>query len=163
MKPHKQTKHKWHTMKKKHHNNPLLLTKLMASTNEIENSSNNYPLEPKTYPQRWVQLAYLSLLALLSDWICFSVAASPDSFEHAYPGSSAANLIDIFLFTNVVSCFLVTDVVAKFGLGKSIKGAAALMSVGCLLGKCALCPFFLWAFMMHMLTTAQPAGEAPFP
>lgn len=120
-------------MKKKHHNNPLLLTKHMASTNEIENSSNNYPLEPKTYPQRWVQLAYLSLLALLSDWICFSVAASPDSFEHAYPGSSAANLIDIFLFTNVVSCFLVTDVVAKFGLGKSIKGAAALMSVGCLL------------------------------
>ncbi len=120
-------------MEKEHHKNPLLLTKLMSSTNGSDESSYNYPLEPKTYPQRWVQLAYLSLLALLSDWICFSVAASPDSFEHAYPGASAANLIDIFLFTNVASCFLVTDVVAKFGLGKSIKGAAALMSVGCLL------------------------------
>lgn len=107
-----------------------------STSNESSNNNNknnNYPLEPKTYPQRWVQLAYLSILALLSDWICFSVAASPDSFEHAYPGASAANLIDIFLFTNVASCFFVTDVVAKFGLGKSIKGAATLMSVGCLL------------------------------
>lgn len=33
----------------------------------------------------------------------------------------------------MASCFLVTDVVAKFGLGKSIKGAATLMSIGCLL------------------------------
>ena len=90
-------------------------------------------MEPQVYPQRWTQLVYLSLLALLSDWICFSVAASPDSFEAAYPGSSAANLIDIFLFTNVASCFLVTDVVSKFGLEMSIKGAAGIMTVGCLL------------------------------
>ena len=90
-------------------------------------------LTPQVYPQRWVQLTYLSLLALLSDWICFSVAASPSTFESAYPGHSAASLIDIFLFTNVASCFVVTDIVAKFGLEFSIKGAAALMSLGCLL------------------------------
>lgn len=96
-------------------------------------SKSKYPIEPQVYPQRWTQLAYLSILALLSDWICFSVAASPDHFEHAYPGASAANLIDIFLFTNVASCFLVTDVVAKFGLEMSIKGAAGIMTLGCLL------------------------------
>eukprot|EP00565_Helicotheca_tamesis_P002599 CAMPEP_0185726186 /NCGR_PEP_ID=MMETSP1171-20130828/2240_1 /TAXON_ID=374046 /ORGANISM="Helicotheca tamensis, Strain CCMP826" /LENGTH=598 /DNA_ID=CAMNT_0028394489 /DNA_START=135 /DNA_END=1931 /DNA_ORIENTATION=+ len=89
--------------------------------------------QPQVYPQRWVQLLYLSLLALLSDWICFSVAASPSTFEAAYPGHSAASLIDIFLFTNVASCFLVTDTVARFGLEKSIKGAATLMAVGCAL------------------------------
>lgn len=112
----------------------------MSSTNGEVNGSgggggNNTPpkLEPQVYPQRWTQLIYLSLLALLSDWICFSVAASPDSFEHAYPGASAANLIDIFLFTNVASCFLVTDVVSKFGLEVSIKGAAGIMTIGCLL------------------------------
>ena len=114
----------------------------MSSTNgEGTNGSSStngelkdkYPMEPQVYPQRWTQLVYLSLLALLSDWICFSVAASPDSFEVAYPGSSAANLIDIFLFTNVASCFLVTDVVSKFGLEMSIKGAAGIMTVGCLL------------------------------
>ena len=66
----------------------------MSSTNGEVNGSgggggNNTPpkLEPQVYPQRWTQLIYLSLLALLSDWICFSVAASPESFEHAYPGS----------------------------------------------------------------------------
>jgi len=106
----------------------------MSSTNGEEvTNGNKFPMEPQVYSQRWTQLAYLSLLALLSDWICFSVAASPDGFEHAYPGASAANLIDIFLFTNVASCFLVTDVVAKFGLEKAIKGAAGIMTVGCLL------------------------------
>ena len=90
-------------------------------------------LKPQVYKQRWVQLAYLSLLALLSDWICFSVAAAPSTFESAYAGHSAANLIDIFLFTNVASCFLVTDTVSRFGLEKAMKGAAALMTTGCLL------------------------------
>ena len=98
-----------------------------------DNGEKPLQLEPRVYPQRWTQLFYLSFLALLSDWICFSVAASPDSFEHAYPGASAANLIDIFLFTNVASCFLVTDAVARFGLDLCIKGAAGLMTLGCLL------------------------------
>jgi len=103
------------------------------ATNGDSNNNSKYPIQPQVYSQRWIQLAYLSLLALLSDWICFSVAASPDGFEHAYPGASAANLIDIFLFTNVASCFLVTDVVSKFGLEKAIKGAAGIMTLGCLL------------------------------
>jgi len=89
--------------------------------------------EPKLYAQRWVQLAYLSALALLSDWICFSVAASPSTFEEAYPGHSAASLIDMFLFTNVATCFMVTDVVNRFGLKKAIQGASVVMTVGCLL------------------------------
>lgn len=107
----------------------------MSDTNGSANGiseKSKYPMQPQVYPQRWTQLLYLSFLALLSDWICFSVAASPDGFEHAYPGASAANLIDIFLFTNVASCFFVTDVVSKFGLEMSIKGAAAIMTVGCL-------------------------------
>jgi FLVCR family feline leukemia virus subgroup C receptor-related protein len=88
-------------------------------------------MHPQVYPQRWVQLGYLSILALLSDWICFSVAAAPETFERSFDGHSAASLIDIFLFTNVASCFLVTDVVAKIGLQRSIQGAAILMTVGC--------------------------------
>ena len=102
--------------------------------NDGSNGEIDYTkLEPKVYKQRWVQLAYLSMLALLSDWICFSVAASPSTFETAYAGHSAASLIDIFLFTNVASCFFVTDAVSKYGLEKAIKGAAALMATGCLL------------------------------
>lgn len=99
-----------------------------SSQNEIDLKN----LKPQVYQQRWVQLAYLSLLALISDWICFSVAAAPATYEASYAGHSAASIIDIFLFTNVASCFLVTDTVQKFGLGNSIKGASALMALGCL-------------------------------
>lgn len=54
---------------------------------------------PQVYPQRWIQLSYLSALALISDWICFSVAATPGVYEQNF-GHSAATIIDIFLFTN---------------------------------------------------------------
>jgi predicted MFS family arabinose efflux permease len=92
--------------------------------------ASNEP-EPRIYPQRWVQLFYLSLLALLSDWICFSVAALPETFESVYTPHTAASLIDLFLFTNVLSCFLVTDVVARIGLQRAIQGSAVLMTLGC--------------------------------
>ena len=84
----------------------------------------------RVYPQRWIQLAYLSALALMSDWICFSVAAAPTTYQNSF-GHSAASLIDMFLFMNVASCFVVTGVVDKFGMKKSIQGAAFLMAVGC--------------------------------
>ena len=107
-------------------------TRLLAKEANGDGEIDYSKLKPKVYPQRWVQLGYLSALALISDWICFSVAAAPSTFEAAYVGHSAASLIDIFLFTNVASCFLVTDTVSKFGLEKSIKGASILMAVGCL-------------------------------
>jgi len=87
-------------------------------------------IKPGVVPQRWVQLAYLSLLALLSDWVCFSVAAAPSTFESNF-GHSAAGIIDIFLFTNVATSFLVTDIVTKFGLQRAIQGAAIFMTTGC--------------------------------
>lgn len=93
-------------------------------------------VEPKVYSQRWIQLAYLSLLALLSDWICFSTAATPQVYEAAFDHTSAS-LIDIFLFTNVATCFLVTDIVNRFGLQRAIHGASVVMLVGCWL-RCGI-------------------------
>eukprot|EP00532_Pseudo-nitzschia_australis_P005701 CAMPEP_0168167234 /NCGR_PEP_ID=MMETSP0139_2-20121125/2443_1 /TAXON_ID=44445 /ORGANISM="Pseudo-nitzschia australis, Strain 10249 10 AB" /LENGTH=585 /DNA_ID=CAMNT_0008084467 /DNA_START=291 /DNA_END=2048 /DNA_ORIENTATION=- len=100
-------------------------------------TTNGVPVEidyskvvPQVVPQRWVQLAYLSLLALLSDWVCFSVAAAPSTFESNF-GHSTASIIDIFLFTNVATSFLVTDIISKFGLQRAIQGAALFMTVGC--------------------------------
>eukprot|EP00966_Prymnesium_polylepis_P100003 2315491-Prymnesium_polylepis.1 len=84
------------------------------------------------YPTRWVQLGYLSLLALLSDWVCFSVAAEPEIWQATY-GHDPATLIDIFLFTNVLFCLLEPTVVRRAGLRTVIVGAAFLMSAGCLL------------------------------
>ena len=84
------------------------------------------------YPQRWVQLGYLSALALLSDWVCFSVAAAPETWEATY-AHDPATLIDIFLFTNVLFCFLEPTIVRRVGLRSTIVGAAMVMSAGCAL------------------------------
>jgi len=101
-------------------------------------SSHSQQLQqPRVYSQRWTQLLYLSLLALLSDWVCFSTSSIPRAFAHAYPGHTSAGLIDIFLFTNVLSCLVVTDCIAKFGLMKCVKSCSILMMVGCWL-RCGL-------------------------
>jgi hypothetical protein len=56
------------------------------------------------YKQRWVQLTILSLLALLSDMVCFSVAAAPETWEKVYD-HGPSDLINIFLLTNVIALF----------------------------------------------------------
>ncbi|CAK9071635.1 unnamed protein product [Durusdinium trenchii] len=85
---------------------------------------------PVLYNQRWVQLAFLALLALLSDLVCFSVAATPATWTKVF-GQDPASLIDIFLFTNVFACFLEPFVIRNFGLRTPIVGAAVLMALGC--------------------------------
>lgn len=128
------TKNSWLNQRRPEERTNRIISALKMSSNNGDGEIIDYTnMKPQVYNQRWIQLGYLSLLALMSDWICFSTAASPSTMEAAYPGHSSASLIDMFLFTNVASCFLVTDVVAKIGLGKSIKGASALMAVGCLL------------------------------
>lgn len=88
--------------------------------------------EPALYPQRWVQLFFLAVLALLSDLVCFSVAATPGTWTKVF-GEDPATLIDLFLFTNVFACFMEPYLVRKFGLRVPIVAAASLMAVGCML------------------------------
>jgi hypothetical protein len=107
--------------------NGSLYSQLNAANGDAIDYTN---MKPEVFPQRWVQLAYLSVLALLSDWVCFSIAAAPSTFETSF-GHSAASIIDIFLFTNVASSFLVTDIVRNFGIQKAIQAAAVLMTAGC--------------------------------
>ena len=88
------------------------------------------PPPPILYKQRWVQLAYLSMFALLSDWVCFSIAAAPSTWQ-TYFGHDPATLIDVFPFTNVAGCLLVSDTVRRFGLRTSICTAGFVMTAGC--------------------------------
>ena len=98
--------------------------------NAVEPPGPTPPGGYQLYPYRWVQLGYLSLLALLSDWVCFSVAAAPATWEAAY-SRDPATLIDIFLFTNVFFCLLEPAIVRRFGLRSVVVGAAAAMTIGC--------------------------------
>jgi hypothetical protein len=114
----------------------------------------------KLYPYRWVQLGYLSLLALLSDWVCFSVAAAPATWEAAY-GRDPATLIDIFLFTNVFFCLLEPAIVRRVGLRNVVVGAGTAMAVGCALRSglptsVALQPYSLVVAGTILVGAAQP-------
>eukprot|EP00667_Euglena_gracilis_P006099 EG_transcript_6150 len=87
---------------------------------------------PQLYPQRWVQLGYVSLLALVSDWVCFSCAAAPESWLEL-SGHQAEELVDLFFWCNVVSCLLFTDVADFYGLRRVVVGSACLTALGSLL------------------------------
>lgn len=111
---------------------PSVCQRAYARAPDPRCSEGNLPAPLKLYPERWLQLAFLSVLALLSDWVCFSVAAAPETWVNTY-GRSPAQLIDIFLFTNVAFCFLEPGIVRRFGLRGVVVGAGILMSVGCAL------------------------------
>ena len=116
---------------------PLLRTSAAAASRceAVQCEAASEPPAPegfKLYPYRWVQLGYLSVLALLSDWVCFSVAAAPETWEAAY-AHDPATLIDIFLFTNVLFCLLEPAIVRRLGLRGVVVGASTLMAVGCAL------------------------------
>jgi hypothetical protein len=140
-----------------HHHRHLHSFHLSSHQTHVQESilDNPHEFQPQVYPQRWTHLTYLSLLALLSDLICFSVSAAPSTFENVYTGHSAASVIDIFLYTNVLSCCLVSDIVQRFGLGTTIKAASALMTLGCFF-RSGLS--FLLPFMTHI-----PADERLVP
>jgi len=51
------------------------------------------------YPNRWVQLGLLSLLALLSDWACFAAVGGTKEWTNQFH-HNPEELIDLFLITN---------------------------------------------------------------
>ena len=82
------------------------------------------------YNERWLMLAIVSALALLSDWACFASVGGTKTWVNAFH-ENPEELIDTFLFANVLSCFCYTDLTRRFGLKNVITVAAGLMAVGC--------------------------------
>jgi hypothetical protein len=89
------------------------------------------PPPPCTYPQQWVQLLYLSLLAKVSNWVCFLTTLVSRTYTRAYPGQKSEGLIDLFLATNVVGCLVFTDAVSRFGLRNCVRVGLVAMTAGC--------------------------------
>ena len=87
----------------------------------------------RLYRSRWLMLALLSLLAMLSDWVCFSVAPIPGLTQLAYSGVHPASLVTLFLSTNVFFCLIEPIIVKRYGLRDTIVFGAMLMAIGCTL------------------------------
>jgi hypothetical protein len=98
------------------------------------------PMTPHTIVRvsrrRWLMLAYLSLLALLSDWICFSAAPIAPLVRRNFRVHDA-HLVTCFLATNVIFCLLEPSVVKVCGLRVAVVGGALAMALGCLLRSAA--------------------------
>mmetsp|Transcript_14209 Transcript_14209/g.34762 ORF Transcript_14209/g.34762 Transcript_14209/m.34762 type:complete len:604 (-) Transcript_14209:155-1966(-) len=113
------------------------------------------------YNDRWIQLLIVSLLALLSDWACFATAGGPATWVRAFH-ESPAELIDLFLFTNVASCFFFTDVTRKFGLRKVVTGAAGMMALGCLFRSGMPVNYMLPSYSSEIIGTILIGAAQPF-
>mmetsp|Transcript_62552 Transcript_62552/g.116309 ORF Transcript_62552/g.116309 Transcript_62552/m.116309 type:complete len:537 (-) Transcript_62552:114-1724(-) len=117
--------------------------------------------EPRVYFQRWIQLAYLAALALLSDWVCFSVAPVYEVWQNQYHRHQS-ELITIFLFTNVLFCFIEPAVVARWGLRKVVVGSSFLMSVGCMLRSGLVFTRKMPWYWLEILGTVCVGAAQPF-
>ena len=88
--------------------------------------------EPALYMSRWAMLFYLSALAMLSDWLCFSAAPIATLVQRNLKLHDS-HLVTCFLGTNVVACLLEPAFVRNYGLRAAVVWGAAVMSFGCFL------------------------------
>eukprot|EP00238_Polyblepharides_amylifera_P007487 CAMPEP_0196591080 /NCGR_PEP_ID=MMETSP1081-20130531/68457_1 /TAXON_ID=36882 /ORGANISM="Pyramimonas amylifera, Strain CCMP720" /LENGTH=452 /DNA_ID=CAMNT_0041914341 /DNA_START=278 /DNA_END=1636 /DNA_ORIENTATION=+ len=77
-------------------------------------------------------------------------------------GRDSSFLIDIFLFTNVTTCFFFTDITRILGLKKVIMSAATLMTVGCFLRSGVPLVGNLPVYQVQVLGTMLVGAAQPF-
>lgn len=82
------------------------------------------------YNARWIMLAYMSMLNLLSDWTCYSVAPiallTIDAFGEVDPES----LVTVFLGANAVASAMEPAILGRLGLRRTVVFGAALLMIG---------------------------------
>jgi len=86
--------------------------------------------EYKVYSARWIMLLYMSMLNLLSDWTCYSVAPiallTMDAFGEVDPES----LVTVFLFANAIASAMEPAILGRLGLRRTVIFGAALLMIG---------------------------------
>ena len=91
---------------------------------------------PMSYPldrRRWLMLAYLSALAMLSDWICFALVPVRYIVEDEFEGLRVSVLVTTFLAANVLGNLIEPKIVLERGLRSGVVLGAVLMAIGSLL------------------------------
>eukprot|EP00559_Dactyliosolen_fragilissimus_P007780 CAMPEP_0184862402 /NCGR_PEP_ID=MMETSP0580-20130426/6869_1 /TAXON_ID=1118495 /ORGANISM="Dactyliosolen fragilissimus" /LENGTH=1717 /DNA_ID=CAMNT_0027360257 /DNA_START=401 /DNA_END=5554 /DNA_ORIENTATION=+ len=95
------------------------------NTNAISSTGSRFTI----YWQRWLMLFYMSLLNLLSDWTCFSVAPISIMTNELFGNVSPEALVTIFLAANAIATALEPITLHRLGLRKTVVfGAFLLMS-----------------------------------
>lgn len=82
------------------------------------------------YWKRWLMLFYVSVLNLLSDWTCYSVAPIAIMTSEAFGYVNPQVLVTVFLLANAVSTVLEPIILSRLGLRKTIIFGAGLLTLG---------------------------------
>lgn len=89
------------------------------------------------HPSRWAMLLYLSLLNLLSGWICFSIAPVASMLKGDI---DAESLVSLFLIASAAATFCAPAVLSCLSLRRTVLLGAILLQVG-LCVSCAASDF----------------------
>lgn len=84
----------------------------------------------RVYWQRWLMLMYMSILNLLSDWTCFSVAPIAMLMTEAYGDINPEHLVTIFLSANAISTAIEPILLSRLGLRRTVVFGSFLLMCG---------------------------------
>ncbi|KAL7499858.1 hypothetical protein ACHAWT_007878 [Skeletonema menzelii] len=82
------------------------------------------------YNARWIMLFYMSMLNLLSDWTCFSVAPIAILTADAFGEVDPESLVTVFLGANAVASAMEPAILGRLGLRRTVLFGAALLMIG---------------------------------
>ncbi|KAL3798160.1 hypothetical protein HJC23_005721 [Cyclotella cryptica] len=86
--------------------------------------------EYKVYPARYIMLFYMSLLNLLSDWTCYSVAPIALLTRQAFGDVDPESLVTVFLAANAVASAMEPAILGRLGLRRTVVFGSMLLMVG---------------------------------
>lgn len=84
----------------------------------------------KVYWQRWLMLFYMSVLNLLSDWTCYSVAPISLLTEEAFGNIDPERLVVVFLGANAIASISEPIILSRLGLRRTVLFGALLLMIG---------------------------------
>jgi len=84
----------------------------------------------KVYWHRWIMLFYMSILNLLSDWTCYSVAPIATLTQEAFGSIDPEQLVTIFLAANAVASACEPIILSRLGLRRTVVFGALLLMIG---------------------------------
>eukprot|EP00557_Chaetoceros_sp_GSL56_P011164 CAMPEP_0176481464 /NCGR_PEP_ID=MMETSP0200_2-20121128/2838_1 /TAXON_ID=947934 /ORGANISM="Chaetoceros sp., Strain GSL56" /LENGTH=1442 /DNA_ID=CAMNT_0017877679 /DNA_START=223 /DNA_END=4551 /DNA_ORIENTATION=- len=82
------------------------------------------------YRQRWIMLLYMSLLNLLSDWTCYSIAPIAVLSTEAFGNINPEHLVTVFLAANAFSTALEPILLSRLGLRRTVVFGSFLLMCG---------------------------------
>lgn len=92
------------------------------------------------YWRRWIMLFYMSILNLLSDWTCYSVAPIAILTKETFGSIDPEQLVTIFLGANAIATACEPIILARLGLRKTVLFGALLLMIGSMIKSGGLPP-----------------------